>query len=308
MKDNSTSPNLHVGLPEGVSSGLDSSFDTFSLSSRPLLAGKRALVTGAGIGIGRGVAFELAREGAEVGIHYFNELEGAEGTKRIIEQRGGKAHLFQADLSTNDGHAQLVNQAAERLGAIDILVNNTGITSNVPFLETPPDFYDRLMRVNLRSLYFVTQSVAKIMKKAGGGTIVNLASLHASFAINEFSVYAMTKAAIVAFTRNVALELAPCNIRMNAVAPGWCFGETHLKALGAESRAEDAAKTPAGHVSNPTTIGRLIVQLCGSDLRYFLGQTLVCDGGLSAVMPTTGPFNEPQTMKWGAHYMQEQEG
>ena len=292
-------------FPKGVSSGRGALSETYKLDPHPFLSGKTALVTGGAIGVGRGVSLELARRGVTVGIHFYNEVESAEQTARLIKDIGGKAALFKADFSAADGTSLLTEEALRSFSKIDILVNNAGITANAPFFEVTPGFFDRLVNVNLRSMYFLTQSIAAHMKQLGGGTIINLSSLHADFAMNEHSVYAMTKAAVKAFTRNTALELAPHGIRMNAIAPGWCFGENHLRLLGNESRSEAAANIPAGYISNPITVGRLATQLCLPELDYFLGQTLVFDGGMSAVMANTPRFSTPLKERWGSWYIEE---
>ena len=292
-------------FPEGVASGPHAP-ETFTRSATPLLAGRRALVTGGALGVGRGIALELAREGAEIAIHYYNEQEAAEDTQRLIEGSGGRAYLFSADFSSAiEPRQPLAAAVHQALGGIDILVNNAGVTANVPFREVMPEFFDHLMTVNLRSMYFLTQAVSKTMCEQGGGVIINLCSLHAAYAMNEHSVYAMTKAAVQAFTRNVALELAPHNIRVNAITPGWCFGENHHQVLGGGSRQHDAAAIPAGYISTPYTIGRLAVHLCCPDFDYFVGQTLTCDGGMSAAMPLSGPFDAPQQTRWGLRYVPE---
>ncbi len=295
----------YENFPEGVGSASDRKGEPFRLCEHPQLRGKRALVTGAGIGVGRGIALELARQGAEVALHYYNEADTSESAKALIEGAGGKCFLAQADFSDPTEPGALWDVVEKRFGGLDILVNNAGITANAPFLDVSPEMFDRLMNVNMRAMYFLTQRAAASMMKSGGGTIVNLSSLHAEFSMNEHSVYAMSKAAVTAFTRNIALELAPHHIRVNAIAPGWCFGENHQRLLGDESRAVDAANTPAGYLSTPRDVGRLVAHLCHPDLDYFVGQTLVFDGGLSAILPTTGRFSTPISRRWGSWYLEE---
>lgn len=268
------------------------------------LAGLRALVTGAGTGIGRGIALAFAAAGAKVALHYAHSAEGAETAVQRIMADGGEAQAFQADLRDLDALNEMTGRAMSYLGGIDILVNNAGITMNKPFLDVTPDQFDTLFGVNIRGMYFTTQAVAPSMVAQGSGAIINLSSVHASTGMTEHTIYAATKSAIVGFTRVLALELGPKGIRVNAIAPGWILVENHLKVLGDDIDTESLGKDlPAGFVGAPEDIGHLATYLACDESRYLLGQTIIIDGGQTSIMPLSGDFREPRTEQWGQGYV-----
>ncbi len=260
------------------------------------------LVTGAGTGIGRGIALEFAKQGAAVALHYYNEA-GAQIAVDEINAAGGKAEAFQADLREIEQGRTLADQALDFLGGIDVLVNNAGITLNKPFLEVTPEQFDTLYNVNIRAMYFLTQAVVPGMIEREDGVVVNLASIHAYAGMTEHTVYAGTKAAIVAFTRVLALELAQKGVRVNAIAPGWMLVENHIEAMGDFDFDEFGTRIPAGRIGTPQDIGSLAVFLASDEARYFVGQTLVMDGGMTAIMPLTGDFRERRTEQFGKGYV-----
>src|SRR5262249_30660547 len=177
-------------------------------------------------------------------------------------------------------------------GGVHVLVNNAGITMNLPFEQVTVEQFDTLYNVNIRAMFFLTQAVLPSLRAAGQGVVINLASIHAFLGMTEHTVYAGTKGAIAAFTRVLALELGPKGIRVNAIAPGWILVENHLKTLAHFDEAESAATIPAGIIGKPRDVGRLAIFLASDDGRYFTGQTLLFDGGQSAIMPLTGDFRE----------------
>jgi NAD(P)-dependent dehydrogenase (short-subunit alcohol dehydrogenase family) len=264
----------------------------------------RVLVTGAGTGIGRGIALEFAKEGAAVALHYSHSESGAMSAVLEINKAGGKARAFKADF-TRLGHVrQLASKAADFLGGIDVLVNNAGITMNAPFTEVTPAQFDTLYSVNVRAQFFLTQAVVPIMEAQGKGVVINLTSNHAFAGMTEHSVYAGTKGAIVAYTRELSIELIQKGIRVNAIAPGWVFVESHRRTLGDEFDVDAAARTiPAGFLGAPVDIGRLAVFLASDEARFIVGQTLVIDGGALALMPASGDFREKRKERWGADYL-----
>ena len=185
------------------------------------MKGKRVLVTGAGTGIGKGVALEFCREGAEVVFHYSGSREGAlTAVEQARSEGAAKVTALQADFRTDDAPGRLTREVIEFLGGIDILVNNAGITMNLPFEQVTQEQFDTLFAVNIRAMYFLTQAVVRTMLEQGSGAIVNIGSIHAYEALPEHSVYAATKGAITSFTRVLAIELAPRGIRVNGVVPG----------------------------------------------------------------------------------------
>ncbi len=266
--------------------------------------GMRVLVTGAGTGIGRGVALEFARQGASVALHYSHSRTGAESAVAQIVAGGGKACALAADFRDAAEARGLPRRAADSLGGLDVLVNNAGITMNQPFLETTVEQYDTLFNVNMRALFFAAQGAAQIMAAAGKGVVINVSSVHAYGALTEHAVYAATKAAIVGFTRTLSLELIQKNIRVNCIASGWVFQENQRALLGPDFDPGEAGKVlPRGYIGEGRDIGRLAIFLASDDSRYIVGQTIPCDGGQTTVLPCTGDFRKPAPEKWGAGYV-----
>ena len=264
---------------------------------------KRVLVTGSGTGIGRGVALEFAREGAAVVLHYAHSEAGAASAVDEIRSAGGTAEAFQADLADIEQVRALASQAIEFLGGLDVLVNNAGITMNKPFLQVTPEQFDTLYDVNIRGMYFLTQAAVPTMIEQGNGAVINLTSVHAFAGMTEHTIYAGTKAAIVGFTRVLALELATKGVRVNAIAPGWILVENHLKVLGEFDQQSAGSTIPAGVIGAPHDIGKLALFLASDESRYIVGQTLVIDGGMLAIMPLSGDFREPRQEQWGQGYV-----
>ena len=267
------------------------------------MEGKRVLVTGSGTGIGRGVALEFAREGAAVVLHYAHSEAGAASAVDEIRGAGGSAEVFQADLADIEQVRALASQAIDFLGGLDVLVNNAGITMNKPFLQVTPEQFDTLYDVNIRGMYFLTQAAVPTMIEQGNGAVINLTSVHAFAGMTEHTIYAGTKAAIVGFTRVLALELATRGVRVNAIAPGWILVENHLKVLGEFDQQSAGSTIPAGVIGAPHDIGKLALFLASDESRYIVGQTLVIDGGMLAIMPLSGDFREPRQEQWGQGYV-----
>ena len=268
------------------------------------LDGKRALITGAGTGIGRGIAMEFAEEGATVVLHYAHSNTGADSAVSEIRAFGGKAKAIKADFRELKSIKKLAQQSLNFLDGLDILVNNAGITMNVPFEKVTPEQFDTLIDVNLKAQFFLTQFVLPAMTQEKKGAVINLTSVHAFAGYVEHSVYAATKGAIVALTREVALELIQKGIRVNSIAPGWIRVENQEKTLGKDFDWESAQKTvPAGFVANPRDVGKLAVFLASEESRFIIGQTLVIDGGQLAIMPNTGDFRQPVEVQYGQGYV-----
>ena len=267
------------------------------------MQGKRVLVTGAGTGVGTGIAEAFANEGAAVAVHYGHSAVGASALVEKIRAAGGRAEAFQADFNHVEPTRQLAEQAIEFLGGIDVLVNNAGITTNLPIEKVTPEQFDTLFHVNIRAMFFVTQAVVPTMAGQGSGVVINISSVHAYAGISEHSVYAATKGAIVAFTRTLSLELSTKGIRVNAIAPGGVVVENHFKAIKDHDPQTWGQRLPAGFMAEPMDIGNLAVFLASDKARYFYGQTLVCDGGQMASMPFTGDFREPNKSQFGRGYV-----
>jgi NAD(P)-dependent dehydrogenase (short-subunit alcohol dehydrogenase family) len=268
------------------------------------MEGQRVLVTGAGTGIGRGVAIELGKNGAHVVLHYSHSSDSIADAVEVIRNAGGRAKAIQADFRQFAEVERLTPEAVEFLGGIDLLVNNAGITHNVPIEEITAVHFETLFNVNVRAQIFLTKAVVPHMSRNGRGAIVNITSIHAFAGMTGHPVYAAAKGAIVAFTREVALELIPKGIRVNAIAPGWIRVENQEKVLGSEFNWDQEAKSvPVGFVGLPKDIAELVMFLSSDASRFILGQTIVADGGQLAIMPLTGDFRAPRSNQFGSQYV-----
>jgi 3-oxoacyl-[acyl-carrier protein] reductase len=271
------------------------------------LKNKGVLVTGSGTGIGREVALEFARSGANVAFHYSSSPDGAKSGVAEAEALGVRARAFQANFSDLDQVLRLAGEAQEFLGRIDILVNNSGITLNKPFLKVDPATFQKVYDVNIRAGYFLSQKVVPAMTEAGGGAICNITSIHGISGAPEHSVYAGTKGAIIAQTRSLSVELAHKGIRVNAIAPGWITVENYNKALpgfnldDAKKAAYD--KVPAARYGNPIDVARLAVFLCSDEASFIIGQTIVIDGGTTALMSLISDFRTESEARFGQSYL-----
>lgn len=271
------------------------------------LAGKKALVTGSGTGIGREIALEFARQGADVVLHHAHSGAGAESAVAEIQAMGRQAIAFQAHFNQVDEALSLADRALEFLGRVDCLVNNAGITLNRPFLKVTPEQYNVLFNVNIRAQFFLTQRLVPGMIERGGGAICNLTSIHGLQGAPEHSVYAGTKGAIIAYTRTLGVELAHKGVRVNAIAPGWVAVENHFKVVpglteeGLRESARDAV--PVGRTGTPLDIARLAVFLCSDDAEFIIGQTLIADGGTTALMSLISDFRHESANRFGTGYV-----
>jgi len=266
--------------------------------------GKRVLVTGSGTGIGKGIALEFAERRAAVALHYSHSAAGAQQAVQEITGSGGRAKAFKADFTRIDEVRNLASQAVDFLGGLDVLINNAGITVNLPFQQVTAEQFDTLYSVNVKAQFFLTQAVLPVMIKQKQGVVINLTSVHAYGGLREHSVYAGTKGAIVAYTRELGVELAPKGIRVNAIAPGWILVENQQKALGEDFDWEAAGRVlPAGFVGSPRDIGRLAVFLASDEARFIVGQTFIADGGQTAILPATGDFRAPMGVQFGQGYV-----
>lgn len=259
----------------------------------------RVLVTGAGTGIGRGIALEFGRQGAKVALHYSHSSRGALAAARAI---GKRAAAFQADFNDVAAVQQLARQAVQFLGGLDVLINNAGITMNRPFETVTPEQWDALYHVNVRAQFFLTQALVPALAKSRGA-VINLTSIHAFEGVTEHSVYAGTKGAIVAYTRELAIELAPRGIRVNAIAPGAVFVENQKKAMPGLDPQQAGKTIPVGFMGTPRDIARAAIFLASPDARYIVGQTLIIDGGTTSWMPFSEDYRKPFKGTFGKGYV-----
>ena len=249
------------------------------------LANKRALVTGAGTGIGRGVALALAREGASVALSYHSSQAGALEAVAEILALGRQAVALQADLADVAQCQRLVDDAIQALGGLDILVNNSGRTLVQDFFQITPETFDQIYHTNIRSLYLTSQRAALHMRDHGGGVIINMSSVHGRLSAPGSSLYDGTKGAIDATTRSLGIELAPLGIRVVGVAPGIIEVPRYYDENPAYDRQHSARWVPLGRVGFPDDIGRLCAFLASDDAAFIVGDTILCDGGMSGRLP-----------------------
>lgn len=268
---------------------------------------KRVLVTGAGTGIGREIALEFARNGAHVALHYSRSAEGALSAVSQASHLGVRMEAIQADLSNLDEATRLIEGAEAAIGPIDILINNAGITFNVPFLQMEPYQFQKLYDVNVRAGFFLSQHIARGMIERGGGAICNLTSVHGLQGAAEHAAYAGTKGAIIAHTRALGVELAHQGVRVNAIAPGWIDVENHARAAAdydpEKAKKVAAQKVPVGHYGVPLDVARLAVFLCSDAASFIIGQTFVIDGGTTALMSLLADFRTPSAARYGQDYV-----
>lgn len=247
------------------------------------LAGKLALVTGAGMGIGQGIALELARQGADVAVHYAGSAQGARDAVAQIEGLGRRSLAIQGNLGDVEACRRVVREAVAALGGLDVLVNNAGVTRALDFLETPQETYDEVFNLNMRGYFFCAQEAARSMLERGGGSIVNITSVHGGGGFPRHAAYAATKGAIIAFTRELAIELAPRHIRVNAIGPGIIEVPRYYDIPG-YTREFGNSLVPWGRVGTPADVGAAAAFLASDAADFITGQVLYVDGGTNARM------------------------
>ena len=252
------------------------------MESVNLLKGKRALVTGAGKGIGRGIALSLAGAGAELFFHYRSNPEEAESLLREIRELGGKARAFRADLARDEERDAMFAELESYWGGLDIAVNNAGWDPGfVPFESIDPALYYRLSDMNIKgTLFCCLREIALMRKNAGGGSIVNIGSVQQDTSVPGRTLYAMSKGAIHGMTGQLALEAGPFGIRVNNLAPGYIEVERMSKVPGF-NREEVAEDIPIGRIGNVRDAGEFAVFLASDASSLLTGQTLALDGGVS---------------------------
>jgi len=242
-----------------------------------------ALVTGAGLGIGQGIALELARQGYKVAIQYAHSERGALETVAEIERGGGTATAIKGDLTDVATCQRVVDEAIDWLGGLDLLVNNAGVTRAVEFLETSQETYDEQFNLNIRAYFFCAQRATPHLVQRGGGSIVNISSIHGGAGFPKHVAYAATKGAVVAFTRTLAIELAPSRIRVNAIAPGVIEVPRYFDDP-AYTTAKGDRMIPWGRVGQPKDIAGAVTFLASDAAEFITGQTLYVDGGTNSRM------------------------
>lgn len=239
-----------------------------------------ALVTGGSRGIGRAIAERLAADGHHVAINYTANKEAAEAAVDAITAAGGTAIAVQGDVGDPEAVAELFEAVTERLGPVEILVNNAGITRDGLILRMGIEAWDDVIETNLRSVYLTTRTALRAMLRAKWGRIISISSVSGIAGNPGQANYAASKAGIIGFTKSVAREVGSRGITVNAVAPG--FIETDMtEALGEEMTTAAADRIALGRLGQPEEVAAAVGYLSSDEAAYVTGHTLVVDGGIA---------------------------
>ena len=240
---------------------------------------KIALVTGSSRGIGRAIARELAREGWKVCINYRVRRDCAESLLEEISAFGGEAMIYGADVSRREEVNAMVAAVKEKWGAVSLLVNNAGVAGQALFQDVTDELWHRYFSVNVDGAFHAIQAVLPPMLREHAGCIINVSSMWGLRGASCEVTYSCTKAALIAMSRSLALELAPTNIRVNCIAPG-VIKTDMLDALPAEVLPQLAEETPLRRLGTPEDIAHLAVFLASDKSSFITGQVITADGGV----------------------------
>ena len=258
------------------------------------LKNKRVLVTGSGTGLGSGIALNLAKNGADVVIHFNRSKDRAEKTFELVSSYNSKSTLMQSDLTDVNSCKSLVDNAADFLGGLDSIVNNSGITIPQHISLITEEHFNNVMNINFRNYFFCAQAALPYLKKridqssgcasSKSSSIINISSVHAKLGCPGHSLYAATKGAINSFTTQLAIELLDDRIRVNCVAPGTIEVESYFDKDPLYTRDKGNSLVPWGRVGLPLEVGSLVSFLVSDESEFMTGQTLYFDGGLTSKM------------------------
>jgi len=243
------------------------------------LEGKKALVTGASKGVGKGIALELARQGCDVAVNYRSDRAGAEATAEAIQSLGRQSLILPADVGKAADVDAMFATVVERFGHLDILVNNAGVQTWKALLDLEEQEWDRVINTNLKGCFLCTQRAARLMKDLGGGVIINIGSGSNKAPFPNLVSYTASKGGIEMFTKVAAVELGPYSIRVNCIAPGAIEIERTQNEAG-DYAGTWSKLTPLRRIGTPLDVGRTVAALAGPAGEFVTGQTIWVDGGL----------------------------
>ncbi|MGD6841984.1 3-oxoacyl-[acyl-carrier-protein] reductase [Bacillus infantis] len=243
------------------------------------LDGKSVIVTGASRGIGREIALELARQGANVAVNYSGSEAKANETVEEIKALGRDAFAVKADVSDSEAVTAMMKETLEKFGSIDILVNNAGITRDNLLMRMKEEEWDEVISINLKGVFLCTKAATRQMMKQRSGRIINVSSIVGVSGNPGQANYVAAKAGVIGLTKTSAKELASRGITVNAIAPGFISTDMTDK-LNEEVKEQMLSGIPLGRLGEPSDIAKVALFLASEDSRYMTGQTLHVDGGM----------------------------
>jgi enoyl-[acyl-carrier protein] reductase III len=246
------------------------------------LKGKTALITGASRGIGRAIAFELARRGANILLNFVRNEEAAKKTQQELEALGVKVLPYQGNAGDPKAIEEMVQLAGQTLGSIDILIHNAALGAFKPVHQLKSNQWDLSMEINVKALFLLVQKALPWLEKANGASVVALSSLGSRQFIPNYGAIGISKAALENLVRYLAVELAGKNIRVNCVSGGPVDTDAIKFFPDYEGMKREVVKcTPAGRIAQPEDLAKVVAFLCLPESNWIYGQTLIADGGLS---------------------------
>ncbi len=244
------------------------------------LKGKNCIVTGGSRGIGKSIALNLAKLGANVAVTYSRSADAANEVVKEIEKSGSKGLALQADAASFDKAEAVISKVVEEWGSLDVLVNNAGITKDNLILRMNEEQWDAVIDTNLKSVFNYSKAAAKPMMRARGGSIINIGSVVGISGNAGQSNYSASKAGLIGFTKSYAKELASRNIRANVVAPGYIMTEMTEK-LDEKVLESIKQETPLGRAGNPDEVSNVVAFLASDLSSYITGEVVRVDGGMA---------------------------
>jgi len=247
------------------------------------LEGKTVLITGGSQGIGQGIAFRLAEEGADIAVDYVGNSASADATVAQIQKRGRRALAVQADISSVDQIHSMIKQTVDSLGGVDVLINNAGVEKHASIWEATEHDYDLVLTINLKGAFFASQAfVQHRMAVKKSGKIINVSSVHEELPFPHFTSYCASKGGMKMMMRNLSIELAPYGITVNNIAPGAIETPINTALLNDPPKLKALLDNiPLARLGQVSDVAGVAAFLASSDADYITGATIVVDGGLT---------------------------